>query len=260
MASTLRQNSDAVSDVDTTLNNVRSGIRAIIDILRISIELPDEAGTSSARTSQKDSRADRKPAEQFFDIKEIDSLMKLIEEQQASTVNEMASTGPTGLKLAFDEVFREEAQESLSQFEIAIENLKSGNMTTENLLRLKSAVFNLHDASRSYSVDILNDALGKLIEFCENDLKIGLGITARQIYILENCRKMLHAFVTAFPEREFSQPAFFQIFNAEFEKLETKVPAETEPNSNLHELSPQIRVKVSLTKEEIRRRWILKKH
>lgn len=235
---------------------IRAGIRAIVDILKISQDSLNDNVDKLAQTSQKEGASpDGKKGEQFFDIKEIDSLMKLIEEQQATSINEFSETETRGLEQAFDEVFREEALEILNQFKDALEKLNAEKITTGKLLSLKNAVSALLDAAKSYKVDSLEEVSEKLIQFCENKLKTGLPVERHYYQILIESEKMLRKFVIAFPDSELNCKRFMKIFNEANSDSQTDT---AKPAAELLKPKPAIKSKALMTKEEIRRRWILK--
>lgn len=238
--------------VATALANIQAGIRAILDILKLSSEPAIPPG------HQNEPNRIENTGEAFFDIKEIDSLMQLVEEKPESAMT--LKTGPenAGLAQAFDDVFREEALEALQQFQTGLMNLKNG-VTPENLLRLKSGLFALRDAAQSYKVQSLTEPLAEFIRFCESEVKTGYPVSSGLLQRLEAGKKILHAFVVDYPASGFDIPGFLQLFQQGTGDLIP--PADSmETLAEPGDPQPQIKAKISVTKEEIRRRWILKKH
>jgi len=242
----------------TALANIQAGIRAILDILKISGDLAKTSPTNPPVPQISQPDITENAGDAFFDIKEIDSLMQLVDEQPESALTLPTGTENAGLAQAFDEVFREEALEALHQFQTALANLKNG-VTPENLLRLKSGIFALRDAAQSYKVPALVEPLTEFIRFCDSELKTGGPVSSGLLQRLETAEKMLHAFVADYPAPGFEPLRLLQLFQPGTGGF--KPPADSS-ESVAESSNPQLQIKakISVTKEEIRRRWILKKH
>jgi hypothetical protein len=255
----LQLNHLSADHIYEALANIRTGLRAILDILKISTGPVKDSFGATPKNDENIPEPDEKQGDQFFDIKEIDSLMQLVEEPQETPAATQAGAENSGLEQAFEDVFREEAQDALDQFKTALTNLKMG-ATTENRLRLKSALFALRDATHSYKVSILEKPIDEFIAFCETELQIGLSLSPLLAQRLEDGEKILRAFVAAYPEQNFNHPDFSLLLKPDFQNPNSGPANATEPPESKPEKQLQIKAKISVTKEEIRRRWILKKH
>lgn len=229
-------------------------------------DITSAAGETKADTKEPESIEE----ESFFDIKEVDSLIGLVEHPtQSKTAADSPATpsapieSPASVQInqAFTEVYREEALENLGFIQTAIQQLKKGESPGDAILQLRSAFGALLDIAQSFEVPPLITPLKILAQICETNLAFNQQPSAEILELLAHSELILREYVEEFPDYDVILSNFtdqLQSLNMDELKKELSFSPIKEVPPPQTSTKPTIKAKLTLSKEAIRRRWILK--
>jgi hypothetical protein len=276
-------------------DNVNSGIKAIRDIFTLTRgteespwnaeftivqNVPDEQilkNIGNLATPAKDPSKS-----EIFDIKEVDSLMSLVDDSKSKTGGTPAKENPDAtvgketntennlsernLNETFDEVFREDALENLGEIQSALHNIRKGTGLSDATLKLKSAFGALSELAESFDVQPLVEPLVLINKICDEEVSYNVKPIDELIELLLHSELVIREFVEACPESDSSLAEFSDNLNRLFvsQKVQDESPNHTETQADSeNQIKPDDSKKKAQTedpKEQIRKKWILQKH